>query len=307
MVEAAPSRAAPGRATRGGALLALAGGFVLSFDIPALRLGDGDPWSVLALRSVLIALIGLAVFGLRRWRRPAVPFLPGPTGRLVMLLYGLNGITFTLAIFTTTTASVVFILALNPLVTVLLAWVLIGERPTGRTLVAIAVTLVGVALILGGSVGEGRWLGNLLALATVLLLSSALTLTRRDGLDLSHAVLLAAALPAVVGGVVAFVRGWHIAAPGWIALDGLAIMPVAFFCLAVAPRFAPAALVAMAFLIETALAPVWVWLVLDEVPARITLIGGAIILAGVLLDAAGSWREGRAWTPGRREPEEGFR
>lgn len=285
----------PGRPTAAaGATLALLGGFVLSFDIVALRLGGGDPWSVLAMRSALIALVGLAVFLLRRTRDPDVPLVPGRTGALVVLLYGLNGITFTLAVFSTTTASVVFILALNPLVTALLSWSLIGERPPPRTFLAIAITVVGVVLIVGGGVGEGRWTGNLLALCTVFLLSGALTLTRRDGIDMGHAVLLAAALPAVVGAGAVLVRGWQVEAPVWLALDGLLIMPVAFFCLAVAPRFAPATLIAMAFLLETALAPVWVWLALGEEPAAATLWGGAIVLLGVALDASGAWkREGR--------------
>jgi len=33
---------------------------------------------------------------------------------------------------------------------------------------------------------------------------------------------------------------------------------------------------------ETALAPLWVWLIINETPARNTLIGGALVLAVVL-------------------------
>ena len=38
-------------------------------------------------------------------------------------------------------------------------------------------------------------------------------------------------------------------------------------------------------LLEFALGPVWVWLFVDEVPSRWTLIGGAIIIAAVAVRA----------------------
>jgi len=33
---------------------------------------------------------------------------------------------------------------------------------------------------------------------------------------------------------------------------------------------------------ETALSPLWVWLIINETPARNTLIGGGLVLAAVL-------------------------
>ena len=214
--------------------------------------------------------------------------------RRVALLYGINGVTFTLAVFSTSVANVVFILALNPLLTALLSWWLCGERPRAATWAAIGVTLVGVAVIVGAPGGSGHWTGDALAATTLVLLAFALTLTRRDGLEMGTATLLAASLPAALGWIVVAGTGFDVGRWMWIALDGAVIMPLAFFCLAAAPRFAPAPLVAMAFLLETCLAPIWVWLALGERPVPTALAGGGLVLAGVLLHATSEWRAGRA-------------
>ena len=59
------------------------------------------------------------------------------------------------------------------------------------------------------------------------------------------------------------------------------LVPVAAFCLAMAPRYNPAPQVAIFYLLETVLAPVWVFLVFSEQVTQTTLIGGAIVLAGI--------------------------
>ena len=62
----------------------------------------------------------------------------GPDFLIVGALSGLNNIFFTLAVFNTTTANVVFILAFNPMIASLLSWKIVGEIPSGRTFAAIA-------------------------------------------------------------------------------------------------------------------------------------------------------------------------
>jgi drug/metabolite transporter (DMT)-like permease len=79
----------------------------------------------------------------------------------------------------------------------------------------------------------------------------------------------------------AMISGYHIVEPGWVVLNGLTITPIAFWALAAAPRYMPAAETAMFYLLETVLAPVWVWLIFRETPALPTLIGGSIIIAAL--------------------------
>lgn len=73
--------------------------------------------------------------------------------------------------------------------------------------------------------------------------------------------LLAALLPAALGLAQALPSGLAIAHPGWILFNGAIVMPVAFWCLATGPRYLSAPEVGMFYLLETVLAPIWVWLI----------------------------------------------
>jgi drug/metabolite transporter (DMT)-like permease len=46
-------------------------------------------------------------------------------------------------------------------------------------------------------------------------------------------------------------------------------------------RSVPAAIIALLSLIEVVLGPTWVWIVLDEVPHTVTIVGGALVLSAI--------------------------
>lgn len=52
-------------------------------------------------------------------------------------------------------------------------------------------------------------------------------------------------------------------------------------------RLIPAAEVALITLLEIVLGPLWVWLAFSERPSTATLLGGAIVMAAVALQARG--------------------
>ena len=70
--------------------------------------------------------------------------------------------------------------------------------------------------------------------------------------------------------------------PGWIVFDGLIMIPLAFFCLATGPRYLSAPEVGMFYLLETILAPLWIWIVFLEVPTPQTLVGGAVLILALV-------------------------
>ena len=53
-------------------------------------------------------------------------------------------------------------------------------------------------------------------------------------------------------------------------------LPLVFLTLA--PRYIPAHEVQLFFILETALGPLWVWLVIQEEPTIKTIIGGVLIV-----------------------------
>ena len=57
--------------------------------------------------------------------------------------------------------------------------------------------------------------------------------------------------------------------------------------LSVGARLLPAAEIATITLLEVVLGPLWVWIAVSERPSPAILVGGAIVVVGVLLQASG--------------------
>ena len=108
---------------RTGISLALFGGLVISIDIPVMKLAGGDPWIFMVFRGFGMAIVLGTILYFRPdlTRSPKNPFADRDFVE-VGILYGISSILFTLAVFSTSTANLVFILAFNPLLAALFAW-----------------------------------------------------------------------------------------------------------------------------------------------------------------------------------------
>ena len=262
-----------------GLLLTSLGGLALSMDIPLIRLSSGEVWSVLSARSLATIVVALAaLFVIRRVTGSLQTVLPGRLGIPVGFFYGLTTITFLLAVYYTKAANVVFIIALNPMFTALLSWIFLKERPALSTFITMVVMILGVGLIVGDGMEAGHLLGDALSVIASLSIACAITISRASGRDMGFASLLAAVIPAAVGIYHIAPTGFSIEHPGWILFDGALLMPFSFWCLATGTRFLSAPEVAMFYLLETILAPIWVWLIFSEAPTNMTLAGGAILI-----------------------------
>ena len=268
---------------RKGLLITGIGGLVLSADIPLLRLGQGETWSTLLLRSVttfISALIIWAVWSLATGRLRTI--VPGRIGFVVAGLYGLASITFMIAVYNTRTANLVFILAFNTVFSALLSWVFLKERPKTITFVAMFFMLIGVGIIVREGLSSGHVFGDLVALLSTFILSLAITVTRSSGKDMGFAAIMGTALPMLVAAFMVSQHGYTVAVPGWIIFNGAVVTTIAFLCLATGPRFISGPEVAMFYLLETVLTPIWVWLVFAERPSDPTLVGGVIIITALI-------------------------
>jgi drug/metabolite transporter (DMT)-like permease len=272
-----------------GLILTAIGGLALTADIPLIRLAEGDHWPILMVRSGMTVLAALLIWGVWRFfSAKAPPLVPGRAGLAVASLYAISALTFMTAVYNTTTANLVFILAFNSMFAALLSWLFLKERPRPATLVAMAAMLVGVAIIVGEGIGAGHFFGDLMALASAFCIASAITITRASGKDMGFAALVAVALPCLVAAAMTAKTGYRIDAPWWILLNGAVVMPIAFFCLANGPKYITGPEVAMFYLLETILAPVWVWMIFTEVPSTASLAGGTIMIVTLL--AHSLWR-----------------
>ncbi len=266
-----------------GLLLTAIGGLTLTVDIPLIRLADGEPWSILLVRTGTTFVAALIIWVVWRLVTPQAPqLIPGRAGLAVAALYGLGSITFVTAVFNTSTANLVFILAFTTMFAALLSWLFLKERPRPATFLAMAAMVFGVIIIVYDSVGGGGLLGDVMALCSALLIASAITISRASGKDMGFTALIGVVFPFLVAAAMVGNVGYAVGQPWWIIFNGAIVMPISFFCLATGPRYISGPEVAMFYLLETVLAPVWVWMIFAETPSRNSLIGGTILVVALV-------------------------
>ena len=255
-----------------------------------IRMAQSEIWATMVVRGISMAAVFAVVWML--FRRQTNPFRDRDWVT-VGIAWGCANIFFTASVFLTSTANLVFILAFNPMIAALLSWAIIGERPAAATWAAILATLGGVAIIVAGGLDRGTGWGDIAAVLCASCIAYSLVVSRKSGMDMSLApglgslITVAVAIPFLVRN-----GAW----PGniwWLLANGLVLIPAASYCLALAPRYIAAEQVAMFYLLETVLAPVWVWAIFSEVPSRNSLIGGAILIAALVAHSAWQLHEGR--------------
>ncbi len=268
-----------------GLVITTIGGLALSWDIPLIHLADGDVWSILAVRSITTFTMAILIWlVVRRFTRARPPLVPGWIGIAVGGFYALGTMTFLGAVYHTSTANVVFILAFTSMFAALLSWVFLGERPSTATLVTMVVMIGGVGTIVAGGLSAGHLLGDGLAALSALSLAGAITTARASKREMGFVSLVGTIFPASIGFafVMAGSGGLQISSPFWIVFNGAVMMPLAFWCLATGPRYLSAPEVGMFYLLETILAPIWVWIIFAETPNSQTVIGGSILILALI-------------------------
>ena len=183
-------------------------------------------------------------------------------------------------------ADVLVINATAPFMTAAMAWAWTGVRERRTTLLASGVALLGVVVMVVPTLGSGRLLGNVLALAMTVLISAMMVVMRHHR---DVCMLPAAALSAFLCALVV----WPWASPTAVTADSTSAGCVLFgttqfglgqLLLTLGLRSVSATRSALIGALETPLAPALVWLALGEVPALMTCVGGAIVLAAVVGD-----------------------
>jgi drug/metabolite transporter (DMT)-like permease len=132
-----------------------------------------------------------------------------------------------------------------------------------------------------------------MAACSALTIAAAITISRASGKDMGFTSLVGVVIPLSIAAVMVGGQGFRIEEPWWIVFNGAVIMPLSFFCLATGPRYITGPEVAMFYLLETVLAPVWMWLIFYEAPSRNSLVGGVILVLALVAHSIWQLIEGR--------------
>jgi drug/metabolite transporter (DMT)-like permease len=285
------------RDVRLGLLVTAIGGFLFTFDLPLLRLAEGEKWTLVFARGICLFLSITTVWALVRWRSgQKLPYIAGRAGLGVILTNTIANIALIGALKETIAANVVFILALVPVLTAVFSRVFIGEAVHRLTWIATVLALFGVSIIVGDSLVIGSVWGDFLALVCAACTAAAFTIIRASGKNVATSLALGSLGSAVIAllffevNIVSLTHSAGFGMPSWfwVALNGLLIIPLSSTLIANGPRFMPSADVSMFFLLETILTPIWIWMLFAEAPSRAVLIGGGIVV--LTLVAHSIWR-----------------
>jgi drug/metabolite transporter (DMT)-like permease len=222
-------------------------------------------------------------------------------GRFLWISGACWGVMFTafmVALTMTTVANVLVTMAAGPLITALLARVLIGYRLPVHTGVAIAVAAAGIAWMHGAQVrldADGRQLaGTLVALLVPLAAAVNWTVVQRsqaqgEKIDLVPAVMVGAAISALA----TLPLAWPFAATahdlGWLALLGLVQLAIPCVLSIVCARVLKAPEMALLALLEIIFGILLAWVGAGEVPDASVLAGGMLVIVALTANELMGW------------------
>ena len=287
-----------------GIALVAGSGVVFSFTPILFRgLEAATEWQFLIWRGCGASMAALTIISLRQRHRPLRRSAINPPIVFASLLLAAMSTLFVLALARTSTALILFLQCAGPFSGALFGWLILKERVQRRTWVAIAIAAVGVAVMVGGGIDIGSTTGLILAMTIPVLLGLYNVMIKiAPEADPVVPPLIAGFVLATVAVVMAATNEGLAMSVRDITLGfaaGAVLLGVGLPMFNLGHQSVPAAQIPLLLMTEIVLAPLWVWIWPGEVPARSTLIGGAIVLGAVTI-LARSGRGGRRYWPARR-------
>lgn len=284
-----------------GMVLVVAAGVLWSTQGLIFRqIEEAGTWATLFWRSAGMIPVLLAFL---IWRAGGSPL---PAIRSVGFAGALGGLglvgAFAGAIYSiqaTTIANAVFLFAASPFLTALIGWVVLGEKVRAETWAAMAVALTGIFVMVRDDLSGGAMAGNIAALLSALGFA-IFTVTLRWGkvVDSLPSVFLGGIFSLIAGATIATQMGQTLAVPApdalWAMAMGAITLSGGMVLYELGSRVVPAAESALLSNIEVMLAPLWVWLFLNETASSATFLGGAILLVAVTMNGISGARRAAA-------------
>jgi drug/metabolite transporter (DMT)-like permease len=198
----------------------------------------------------------------------------------------------------TTAANAILLQYTAPVFVFLLGIPLLGERPGWADWTGLVLTMAGVGWIFAGA-GAADSLGVALGLGSGLSFGMLILLQRRYRdkdpfwvLGTNNALVALLLLPFL--GPEPAATGVDV---GLMVLMGVVQLGIPYLLFFMALQRVPAREGALITLLEPLLNPIWVALVVGEMPGPATQVGGAIVLAGVVVRYARTGRRDLSGTP----------
>ena len=269
-----------------GYILLLMGAFFLSWGGLLIREWEGtDIWQILFWRAFFFSFT-LIVFLCFIYKKKAFSVIKksGFPGVLGGVAAAVGFIAYVFAMSTTTVANVLFIISTQTIWLALFGYLFLKEKISLRTFLSIILAMIGISIMIGGSLTKGSLFGNFVALFIPINFAFLILLIRKyDNLDLVPALFY--------GGLIILFFSFFMSETIIVSKHDLIVgfllgsfqHAFGFICIVIGARSTPSVVVGLLMLSETLLGPFWVWLILSEIPPMSVFIGGSIIILAVIV------------------------
>lgn len=238
---------------------------------------DANPLAIAGTRGAIAAMVMLLVL-----QRPKINWSSAQVG--AALAYAATTILFVSANKTTTAANAILLQFTAPIYVAFLAAWLLKEKTKIADWITVFIVMGGIALFFLDDLSMQNIWGNILAVASGVsfALFTIFMRMQKDGSPL-ESVFMGNILTAAVG--LPFLFQTVPPANDWLLLLTLGVVQlgIPYILYSKAIKHATALESVLIPVLEPLLNPVWVFLMLGEVPGPLALIGGAIVLVTIVL------------------------
>jgi drug/metabolite transporter, DME family len=253
-------------------------------------LPDLSGWQINCWRgywmSVALLIYLYGAYGREAHRRFLEIPWPGLVGAAFFFAFGSTLYVTSLTYASTAVVSVIG--ALSPIFTGLMAPWIIGERAGLSAWIAAGMALVGVAVIGWNGLAAGSLLGLIVSLGVpICFAGQTVTLRRYRAHDMMPAICVGGFATFIIAGI--FGGGFDVTLREVLILAVMGpvqlAIPLIFY--GKGARSVPAVALSLIVMLDVILNPLWSWIGVGEEPTPSAYIGGAIIVAAVILCIAG--------------------
>ncbi|WP_162916554.1 DMT family transporter [Cohaesibacter haloalkalitolerans] len=198
-------------------------------------------------------------------------------------IMGVSGTAFTLAVQKTTVANVLLIMSITPIFSAIFSRIFLKENIKKHTGLAILLSIIGIYIIVQGSLASGGIEGDLIALVCALAVSMNFIVWRKFK-QLNRSLVVGAGGFFIALFATPFITTADYDIKGVLVMMvmGLFTAPVGRMFNAMATRIISAPEVSLISQIKIVIAPLIIWAIFGEVPGTATFIGGSLILVAAL-------------------------
>jgi drug/metabolite transporter (DMT)-like permease len=271
-----------------GMLIATLGVFIISFDALLIRLSNTDASVVTFYRGLFMGISMLLLWLIINKGKITFKIKPKEflTFSVVTILSSVGTCLFVFSIKYTIAANTVVLLATASFFAAIFSYIFLKEKIKKNTLIAIIISFLGIAIVFGSSSSFGS-LGDLLGVLLAIAIGLELTLLRKYQ---HFSKVLIISLSGFLIAIIMYFSNDNIFDVSsenlqWLFLMGFIQIPLAMYLIFLSTKFITSAEVSLFSIIETVLAPVWLWLVLGELVPKMTIIGGALVVIAIFINA----------------------